>query len=479
MDFYEKNRAGLLGTEPDPFMKGEDSVSGGFDDPFNTLAKQQRDNNNTGINNTSFHTSSLFDDPQKGAQQPKVNEAKSGTWGQPDWTVQNMNNANTDQPGHNAAVIAFNKLENSHHEDALTKRAEEIDTRLYLKPVGETKTESVTPNWGGPIRENNSHAFQAVKSGISKLEEERQRYERLSRVGEILDTQAQEGRQQNEAATGAARYQNRLQAGANAGIESWQLLRNMGELYGLDEVQVANLLALDLAQGTLTSLPAKGIDVIPNTVNYVSQSFGGEKIIGEMVDAAKNVKEVGDAIRNHNPRFTNADGTRTSLGAVTEIAGKGISQLPNAAFLTMASTAWGAEIVAASALPVEIYSAYMNEYQKMMDQLNEMPGHLIAADKEIMRQFNWNRQFTGNDNDALWQAKNEVAKRRASLSAGVTMVTGLLGHGLSQAVPESARKPSVEFGQNLSLGVLGEMAAQYIMQAAENGNIVHEGDIAW
>ncbi|WAW10268.1 hypothetical protein NB640_00960 [Oxalobacter vibrioformis] len=58
-------------------------------------------------------------------------------------------------------------------------------------------------------------------------------------------------------------------------------------------------------------------------------------------------------------------------------------------------------------------------------------------------------------------------------------VTGLLGHGLSQAVPESARKPSVEFGQNLSLGALGEIAAEYIMQAAENGNVVHEGDIAW
>ncbi|MCL1886499.1 MAG: hypothetical protein FWG01_00980 [Betaproteobacteria bacterium] len=375
-------------------------------------------------------------------------------WGS-NWLSRNMNSADTADPAHNAAVKAMAKMERGDHDFRWFEQAERLDAVLREKPEERiTGNLSHKTNWDGKPSE--SHSLKAAEDGFKALEKDNARLKRVQKLAQTLELNAQQAQLQDGQATGLAAYQNAHHTAAHEGISTADQLEKIAQIYGQPVGKVAAQLGLSSWHGVFNSTPVKAAGLLPKTINYVSQSFGGGKVVNDLSTGSEIFSKTGDEMLGAESIFTDPDGQRTAEGKVVEVANSAAGNLFDAFLLAVGAGVFGPR-VAAGAIPVNVADAFLDGYQKERDELNKMDGHALANHPEIMPRFRWHQQLGKSDEAALNDAKNEVAKKRASLFAGSSLAREIIHLKLFRAAP-------------------GER--ELLRRAMENGHIVHAGDTA-
>ncbi|NLC24052.1 MAG: hypothetical protein GX776_06245 [Oxalobacter sp.] len=417
---------------------------------------------------------SVAENPVRPVQ--KKAEDNSFRWRE-SWLGNNLNNANTDNPAHNAAVKALAKTERGDDDPRWFEQAEHLDKMLFEPDYTRLNTVPSADNWGN-LNPDNSPSFRAASYGMENLEKDNARIKRVRELEDLLKSAAKQARNRDENATGWAGYQNAYQATAQEGTYSYEQLENIARLYGQPIGKVANQLGLSFVGGVLKSTPARAVNLLGQGANYLSQALGARQVIGDLNHAGDDALLIRDVMGDEEPFFTNPDGTKTAAGEVMKWGNKGAENTFEAGFITLASRLWGTAVVAARAIPVNIASDYLGKHQETMNRLNELDGHALANSPEFMTHFSWNKQLGKNDGEAMNDAKNAIAKRQAALSSGARLTREIIGLKLSEAVPEEAGSLGLDFGKQLSFDIFADVCGQYIQRAMEQGLILHIGDTA-
>lgn len=322
--------------------------------------------------------------------------------------------------------------------------------------------------------EDTTLSFQLPEESRDRKAELRKRIENFP---DFLEASAQSARNHEDNVSGFSAYQNGHRTGINNTSDS-DYLNNANNWYAQPEGKFANVIGLGLAKGVLDTPAAKVVDMPGQGINNASQSFGADKVTDTLADYSRHLDEIA-GIHKEDATFITRDGRKTGWGMAAD-AGYTVSEhLPTAAFMTLAASEWGADKLAAGVIPVNVEYAYLRKHQEILDQLNELPQHLLSGSREIMAHFDYEQMFEDNPRKSLGRAKRAVARKYASLHAGVETAKELLGLKLSRVTAEDKESALWDITKGVSIDAIGSALGQYIMKAVENGSIVHEGETAY
>ncbi|WAW10303.1 hypothetical protein NB640_01150 [Oxalobacter vibrioformis] len=412
--------------------------------------------------------------PVKSVQ--KKPDSTSYKWGE-NWFESNQNNANTDNSAHNAEVKAFTKMERGDDDPQWFEEAERLDKILFEPDYTRLTTVPSADSWGN-LNPDNSPSFRAVNYGMENLEKDNARIKRARELEQILKSTAQQARNQDENATGWGKYQNAYHAAAHEGAYSYEQLENIARLYGQPIGKVANQLGLGLAAGVLGSFPAKGVDFFPQSLNYLSNLSGGDKVMDTLADKRNEIMDIQNAAENDGDLFK-SNGMYTATGALTKTGSEMMERAPDAAFFSLATRAWGGKAVASFAIPFDVASSYLKEHQRFIEELDSMPAEMLAKNEELVADYETYKSRGMSNAEAMRKAKSAVASSKAKRKAASTAVANMLAYGFSTATAGRNDSLMLNIGQNAALSKMSEIAADYIQRAIEFGNIVHRGDTAY